>query len=209
MPLDWTNFKPSNIPKADNNKTNDSTSVPPDTNVSGDPTEITVGPKKVFKKGYPTVQTVDTAGGGIYGKQTAKELGVKMQTRPLVASRDVQLLGVHGVADAAQVQEILHPKDQSVIDSIVREEAFVVTKECKVVDIASSEWPINLEVAPDVRAVLKRPVKYGEEIGVVEGSAGDCVFFKSSSASEASPVPTQDLEPVMLEKNAESPNKGE
>lgn len=208
MPSDWTNFKPSNIPKNQSNVENDSTSVPPDTEVSGDPTEISMGPKKVFKKGYPTGKTVDTGGSGIYGGKITKEMVVNMQTRPLVTSRDVQLLGVHGVADADQVQEILHPQDQSVLDSVVRQEAFIVTKEFKVIDIAASEWPINLEVAPDVRSVLKSPVKYGEEIGTVEGSTGDCVFFKSFTASEASVVPTQDLEPIMIKK-PKSPNKGE
>jgi len=173
--------------------------VPPDTDVSGDPTEITMGPKKVFKTGYPTGKTVDTAGGSLEASGRPHQSGGTMRVKPLVTSRETELLSTHRVADASQVQEILHPKGQSALDSLIRQEAFIVTRDLKVIDVAASEWPIDLEAAPDVRSVLKAPVRYGEEIGFVAGIEKDLVFLQTRQASEPTVVPIQDLEPVMTE----------
>lgn len=173
--------------------------VPADTDVSGDPTEITMGPKKVFKTGYPTGKTVDTAGGSLGASGQPQKGGGTMRVKPLVTSRETGLLNTHGVADASQVQEILHPKGQSPLDSIVRQEAFIVTRDLKVIDIAASEWPIDLEAAPDVRSVLKTPVRYGGEIGIVAGTEKDLVFLQTRQSSEPTVIPMQDLEPIMIE----------
>lgn len=124
-----------------------------------------------------------------------------MSVKPLTASRETEVLNVHGVADASQIQEILHPKGQSVLASIARQEAFIVTRDLKIIDIAASEWPINLETAQDVRSVLMAPVRYGDQFGTVAGAEGELVYFKSRRASATTVVAMQDLEPIMTEKS--------
>lgn len=182
MALDWTNFTPNRIPKSPVNKENVDMSVPPDAEVSGDPTEITMGPKKVFKRGYPTGKTV--------GVEGSDKLGGRR-----MSSKMVGLLTAHGVADGSQVERVLYPEGMSLLQSIVDQKAFLVTKDFKVVDIAAHEWPIDFEKARDVRTVLNASVKYGEEIGVVAGIHDDYVMIKLKAGDLL--VSIHDLEPLM------------
>ena len=56
----WDNFKPTDPPKSATGKSGLDLSVPPDTNIDGGAAgEIPMGPKKVFKRGYPTVNIVE------------------------------------------------------------------------------------------------------------------------------------------------------
>lgn len=140
--------------------------------------EVEIGPRKVFPRGFPTSKTV----------------GVEGTIRPLASSHDVGVLVVHGVTEGDQVHSILHPADQSLVRSLARQEAFLVTHDFKVVDLRAYAWPINLDTATDVRATLEAPVRYGEEVGVVAGCMNDLVVFRSNRTIT---VPLQDLSPIL------------
>lgn len=162
--------------------------MPPDTEVSGDPTEITIGPKKVFKRGYPTGKTV-----GVEGSESLGGKGM--------ASNKMDLLTTHGVTDGSQICQVLHPREMSLLESVVNQKAFLVTKDFKVIDIAAHEWPINLVAAKDVRTNLKATVKHGGELGTVAGVNGDYVMIRAKAGDLM--VSVYDLEPVMSAENPE------
>jgi hypothetical protein len=184
--LYWDNFPANRVPKSKVNIENQNMSVPPDSEVSGDPTEITMGPKKVFKDGYPTGKTV-----GVEGSTK----GDKMPSiSPIVASKNVEVLRTHGVTNDSGVVRVLHPEGMSVVASIASQRALIMTDDCKVVDIAAHQWPINLDTAVDVRAKLNSLVKYGDEIGIVAGTSGDFVMLKTMAGDLM--VSIHDLEPV-------------
>ena len=125
-------------------------------------------------------------------QQHYKELGVKM---PLVTSKKISLLSTHGVADARQISEILHPQELSLMESLIRQKAFIVTKNAKVIDISAHTWPIDLEKAVDVRARVDGLAQLGKEMGKIVVCYGDTVLFKTASAEKV--VPIQDLLPIM------------
>jgi hypothetical protein len=148
-----------------------------------------MGPKKVFKRGYPTGKTVGVEG---------SEKGVRMpKLKSVVASRNRDLLTLHGVADGSQIYQILHSKEKSDLDSIIDQEAFLVTNDFKVVDIKANQWPIDLDKAEDVRTVLGTYVKRGELLGKVMGYTGECAMVESLAGTEF--VAIKDLEPIMAE----------
>ena len=93
-----------------------------------------------------------------------KETGAKM---PLINSSNVGVLNAHGIADAEQISEILHPQTLSLIESLIQQKAFIVTKEAKIIDISAHEWPIDLEKATDVRATIGALVGLGGKIYTV------------------------------------------
>jgi len=190
MAIDWTNFPPNRIPKSPVNKENVEMSVPPDTEVSGDPTEITLGPKKVFKRGYPTGKTV-----GVEGSDLSGGTGMSMQ--------EMDLLSAHGVADGAQICRVLHPKGMSLLQSLAHQKALLVTKDFKIIDVAAYEWPINLESAQDVRTNLNAQVKHGNEIGVVAGVTDDYVMIRVKAGDLM--VSVHDLEPAIAEDMVVTP----
>ena len=193
MALDWTNFTPNRIPKSTTSKENLNTSVPPDAEVSGDPTEITTGPKKVFKRGYPTGQSVEF--GAHEGSDSVGGKGM--------SSGKTDLLTLHGVTDGSQICQVLHPKGMSLLQSIASQKAFLVTKDFKVIDVAAYEWPINLETAKDVRTVLKATIRHGEEVGVVAGVSDDYVMIRVKAGDLL--VSVHDLEPVMADEMVSEP----
>jgi hypothetical protein len=188
MAIDWTNFTPDQIPKSQVNKENVEMSVPPDTEVSGDPTEITIGPKKVFKRGYPTGKTV-----GVEGSDSSGGKGMAM--------KEMDLLSAHGVADGTHICQVLHPRGLSLLQSLASQKAFLVTKDFKIVDVAAHTWPINLESAQDVRMNLNAMVRHGEEIGVVAGVAGDHVMIRVRAGDLM--VSVHDLDPLMKDGDAD------
>ena len=132
-------------------------------------------------------------------QNTYKELGIKMS--PIVSSKKVYLLGVHGVADDSQVSEILHPEGLSLVESLIQQKAFIVTNDAKIIDVAAHEWPIDLDKAVDVRATSGAAVKYGKAVGRIIKAQGEVALFRSATL-EDSVVPVQDLMPIM--KFAES-----
>ena len=181
----WDNFKPTDPPKSATGKSGLDLSVPPDTNIDGGAAgEIPMGPKKVFKRGYPTVNIVECNKGDRMPRMSK-----------IVASDQVDLLSTHGVADGSQVHQILHPEELTVIQSLANERAFIVTKEFKIIDISAHEWPINLEAATDVRTRLKSVVKYADEIGVVAGISGDFAMITTKAGDVM--VAISDLDPIM------------
>jgi len=119
----------------------------------------------------------------------------------LVASDKTGVLTMHGVADGSQIQEILYPRNLSLLSAIASQKAFLVTNDCKIVDVAANEWPINLDAAADVRSILKAPVKYGEELGIVAGCMDEHVMVRTLNGEVMASV--QDLDPVMKGPNDE------
>lgn len=124
-----------------------------------------------------------------------------MSGTSLVASDKTGVLTMHGVADGSQIQEVLYPRNLSLLSAIASQKAFLVTNDCKIIDIAANEWPINIEAASDVRSVLRAPVKYGDELGVVAGVMDDSVMVRTLNGEVMASV--QDLDPVMKGPNDE------
>jgi hypothetical protein len=110
-------------------------------------------------------------------------------------SKDVDLLAAHGIVSRGTVVEILHPKGVPLLSSLARRDAYLVTDDSKIVDIAAHAWPIDLTLVPDFRTHLLAPVKYGDHLGVVQGKMGEFVVFKGKPNVV---VPYHDLEPVMV-----------
>lgn len=162
--------------------------VPEDSSVDGVSQEVPIGPRKVFKTGYPTTKTV-----GVEGSTR----GSHMSRIELNAHKQTDVLRTHGVADAARVQLILHPKDLSVVASLSSQKAYLVTDDFKVIDVASYEWPIDLDSAVDVRATINSPVQYGERIGIVAGCHEENVLVRVGK--DTLTVALHDLDPVMAE----------
>jgi hypothetical protein len=115
-----------------------------------------------------------------------------------VSTKDVALLVAHGVFTNGTVVEVLHPKGVPLLASLSRRDAYLVTDDSKVVDIAAHAWPIDLGVTPDFRTQLMAPVRYGEHLGVVAGHMGEFVVFKSKQNEV---VPYHDLDPIMVEQS--------
>ena len=106
------------------------------------------------------------------------------------------MLGVHGVANPDEILGIVHPEDQSVLDSLASQKAFLVTKSFKFIDVAAHPWPINIEAAPDMRLRPSAAVRYGDVVGIVTNVNKDCAIVQSGKTSQI--VPLQDIEPVMV-----------
>ena len=114
----------------------------------------------------------------------------------IASSKNVGLLGIHGIANPAQVEAILYPEGKNLLDCLSSQDAFLVTKSFKIVDVATNSWPIDLEKAVDVRAQLTSPVKYGEAIGLVASIEGEMILVRGENRMFFASI--QDLEPVML-----------
>jgi len=184
--LYWDNFPANRVPKSKVNIENQNMSVPPDSEVSGDPTEITMGPKKVFKKGYPTGKSV-----GVEGSAKGENMP---SISPMVESASVEVLRTHGVTNDSRVARILHSGNMSVVASIASQKAIIMTEDYKFIDISAHQWPINLEAAVDVRSTLGTPVRYGDGIGIVAGTSGEFVMLKTKAGELM--VSIHDLEPI-------------
>lgn len=192
MTVDWTKINPSKIPKSRVNVEEKGKSVPPDTSVSGDTDTVAIGPKKVFKTGYPTGKSV-----GVMDTNSS-HVGANMKLIPLAASYDTRILDDHGVADGSQISVIWHPQDQTVLDGIINQTAYLETNDAKIINVAQYEWPINLAQAVDIRTQLRVPVKHGANIGIIAGRLDDeVVLLKIGNQTMA--VPIQDLDPIMVE----------
>jgi len=185
VPVDWTNIDPSNIQKSKTtHTTGDGESVIQDRELVLGVKPI-FGPGKVFR-GYPTVHNP------VYA---AKGQGMA-QPIETTLSKDVQVLGVHGVANPEEILGVVHPKDQSVLDSLAKQEAFLVTKSFKFVDVATHPWPIDVTMAQDARLRPSATVRYGDVLGVITSSNKEYAVIQSGK--DAQTVPFQDVEPVMV-----------
>jgi len=137
------------------------------------------------------------------GKNGARK--VSFTPIPVVATRDVGLLSLHGVANGDEIAYAVHPSGLTFLESIQNQEVFLLTKGHKYVDISMHPWPIDLGRATDVRASLMTPVKYGDHIGVVAGKMGEFIILKSDRVMT---VPMQDVDPLMVEKHSEKVTGG-
>lgn len=116
----------------------------------------------------------------------------------VVATRDVDLVGTHGVANADRVEMVIHPAGTTLLQSLSRADAYLVTDDGKVIDVAAHQWPIDVDRVPDFRSRILAPVRYGDHLGVVAGCMGDLVIFK---AAQESVVPMHELDPVMVDRS--------
>ena len=123
-----------------------------------------------------------------------------LQFKPIdvVSSRNVKLLESHGVVHGGRVEEVLHPAHLTLLASLTSQDAYLVTDQQKVIDVAAHAWPIDVEKVPDFRSRILAPVRYGDHLGVVASCQGDFVIVKTSTRVV---VPIQDLDPVMVEKS--------
>jgi len=112
-------------------------------------------------------------------------------------SRDINLLGTHGVADVALVEAVIHPAVTTPLEALAFQDMFIVTKSAKIVDVAAHAWPIDLRSARDFRSRLLAPVKYGDHLGIVAGCLEDHVIVRSSESRLV--VSMHDLDPVMVD----------
>ena len=165
------------LPKQDQPETG----VPADDELCESNVAVPGGPKKVFKRGYPTTTL------------TSLNSAVEME---YVEGAD--LVALHGAADPAQVRGLMCPKGVSPLMALASQNAYLVTNEYKVVDVAASVWPIDVAAAPDVRAVASYPVKFGDILGVVAGSLDDITIVQ---ARESIMVPTYDLQPLIVNRS--------
>jgi hypothetical protein len=117
------------------------------------------------------------------------------------AERDVRMVGTHGVADADRVMMVIHPAGSTLLASLTNADAYVVTHEGKVIDVAAHQWPIDIDRVPDFRSRILAPVRHGDNLGFVAGCFGDLVVFK---ATEETIVPIHDLDPVLIDRSYRS-----
>jgi len=185
MPVDWTNIDPSNIQKSKTtHTTTEAISVPRDLEqVPG--VKPIFGPGKVFR-GYPTVHNPVYA---TKGQRMAQPIETTL-------SKDTAVLGLHGVANPDEIFGIMHPEKQSVLDSLAKQEAFLVTKDFKFVDVAAHPWPIDVTKVMDARLSPSATVRHGSIIGVITNVNQETAVVQSGKESYT--VPLQDLEPVMV-----------
>lgn len=181
-PTWWKGNPATRVPKS--NVVNTDLSVLPDTQVSTGLEETPIGPKKVFKKGYSTSQTVGVSG------------SMKNVFKPtkMVKVKTSRVLDLHGVADSSQVLVVMHPSELSLLESLIRQEAFLVTNDHKVIDISSHSWPIDLFKAIDARTKLGVAVKHGDELGFVASCSGEIITFRNREGRRY--VALQDLDIV-------------
>jgi len=199
---DWTNLditKP--LPEQDSTEEDQRTAVLPDPKPVSSLTEIDIGPKQVFPKGYPTTRVVRnsiTQAGRHMNNVTLKPEELIAQAVRLKMTKDVQFLEAHGVADATKIHAALYPEGQDPIRSLAAQDMFLVTADFKVIDVAAYSWPINLEAAVDVRTQLMQPVQYGDSVGVVARGINENMVLIRSKQTFLAPI--QDLEPLMVDK---------
>jgi len=185
MTGDWKGFSPAEPPKQTTSDSDaDELGVLPEREAWPGLGEVPFGGKRVFKKGYPTGKSIGFTG--------ARMVTNKFEPTSLTRSKPTSLLDTHGVADSSKIVAVLHPEKLSLMDSIVRQEAVLVTEDLKMVDISAHAWPIDLDKVPDARTQLRTPVRYGGELGLVAGCQGDLIMFRS--ATETKMVPMQDVE---------------
>lgn len=151
-------------------------------------------PARTFKRpsggprGYPTMKTVRSS--------TPSEI-MKMASE-VYMSEDTGLLDLHGVADSSKVLGILCPVGMTPLVSLASQNAYLVTRDFKIVDVAASVWPVNLDQAPDVRTSLKCPVQYGGVMGVIAGQTDPDTVIVQGTESFLAPI--QDLKPLMISR---------
>jgi hypothetical protein len=126
-----------------------------------------------------------------------------LQFEPIatVATESVELIGTHGVADADRVMMALHPAGTTLLASLAQSNAYLVTHEGKVIDVAAHQWPIDVDRVPDFRSRILAPVRHGDHLGVVAACFGDLVVFRSSGDTV---VPIHDLDPVLVDRSYRS-----
>ena len=156
--------------------------------------EVPIGVGKVFKppfggKNPPASKTTHAS---ILPSEVIK------RASRMYLSEDKNLLDLHGVADSSKVLGILCPEGVSPLVALASQDAYLITDDYKVVDVAASSWPIDLGKAADVRTCLKYPVQYGDIVGVVAGQTEQDVVIVQ--AREAFLAPIQDLQPLIIER---------
>jgi len=125
-------------------------------------------------------------------------IALKFKPIETVASKDVELIGVHGVADPRRVSMVIHPADATLLASLAARNVFLLTDDGRVIDVAAHQWPIDVDRVSDYRSKLLAPVKFGDRLGVVAACMGDVVIVK---AEREIPVPIHDLDPVMVDRS--------
>lgn len=133
------------------------------------------------------------------GKTFMTEQDVRDKAIKLQMTTDTTLLRTHNIADPSEIRSVLYPEGQSLQDSLANENAFIVTNAFKIIDVATHQWPINIDKAVDVRAQLCMPVKFNDSLGTVASCMEDDIVLVQNS-SKPFTAAIEDLEPIMLPK---------
>jgi len=178
--VDWKNFPASAVPRSQvtTERSNKMIAVKPASGEPGSLGPVETGPSQVFPKGFPT----------------GEPKGMIASIVPLASSEQTGILSLHGVADKEEVVEILHPENQTLVQSVASKNMFLVTKDFKVVDASAHRWPIDVNAAEDYRSRIGSAVKYGDHVGVVTAKYGDRLLV--TAGKEILKVSAQDLRPI-------------